>query len=95
MQSLSHTLILQAILTFARATNAALQDFDVYMGIFVNFDDTPWRRSALAFLVGMCRLCSLLRVPPPLSNSPVMELTRKWKLLLLLLVLAPVKSVQL
>lgn len=45
--------VLQDVIAFAKSASEALDVYDAYMGVFVNFPDIPWRRSALAFLLGI------------------------------------------
>ena len=58
--------MLQDVIAFAKSASEALDVYDAYMGVFVNFPDIPWRRSALAFLLGIVqqpsRLISLMQV---------------------------------
>ena len=49
---------LQDVAKFADQACEALDVYDAYMGVFVNFPDSPWRRSALAFLMGMLNTLS-------------------------------------
>ncbi len=40
----------QVAVRFVRDANINLQAFDMWQAAFVNYPDTPWRRSAVAYL---------------------------------------------
>lgn len=42
--------VAQEPVRFVRQANTCLQAFDMWQAAFVNWADTPWRRSAVAFL---------------------------------------------
>ena len=42
--------VAQEPVRFVRQANTRLQAFDMWQAAFVNWADTPWRRSAVAFL---------------------------------------------
>jgi hypothetical protein len=43
----------QVAMAFVREARRALEEFDMWRMAFINWPDTPWRRSALAFLPGL------------------------------------------
>ena len=44
----------QVAVRFVRDANINLQAFDMWQAAFVNYPDTPWRRSAVAYLQARC-----------------------------------------
>ena len=53
---------MQDVVKFAHQASEALDVYDAYMGVFVNFPDIPWRRSALAFLLGTLKTLSMAKM---------------------------------
>ena len=47
---------LQELTIYSLEVCNALEFFDPYMGAYPNLSDTPWKRSALAFLLGKATL---------------------------------------
>ena len=44
----------QVAVRFVRDANTNLQAFDMWQAAFVNYPDTPWRRSAVAYMQARC-----------------------------------------